>query len=353
MNREEIEAWLREEREEKLEELWSFADEVRRHSVGDKVYLRALLEISNYCRRACAYCGLRAANGRIDRYRASKDEIMAALRSASAKGYGTVVIQAGEDEELSRGFIADLLAEIKRASDLAVTLSLGERSIGDMLAWRLAGADRYFLRFETSNSKLFEQLHPPWPGIDLSRLELLEAARRLGYESGSGIIVGLPGQTYGDLVNDLETFARDDFDMIGVGPYIENPDTPPLYSKETAKEQVPASVSMCLKVVALTRMLCPEANIPSTTALSCIDGFSGHKRALCCGANVMMVNFTAKEQRELYQIYPGKSSTDTVEEADARARELIASLDREPGMERGDSRRYLRRKRACGLGGSI
>ena len=165
--------------------------------MGDEVHLRGLIELSNYCVRACGYCGLRAANREIERYRMSADEILDCAGKAREYGYGTVVLQSGEDYGIHTGWMAELVTRIKRETDLAVTLSLGERPDDDLELWRAAGADRYLLRFETSDDELYRLIHPDLPGRRSDRFAILATLKRLGYEAGSGIMVGIPGQTWG------------------------------------------------------------------------------------------------------------------------------------------------------------
>ena len=197
--------------------------------MGDEVHLRGLIEISNRCVRECHYCGLRAGNRNLRRYRMSEEEIMACVAQAHAYGYGTVVMQSGEDEGITADWMAGIIRRIRRETPLAVTLSLGERDEADLKAWREAGADRYLLRFETSNPELYARIHPiphPRRGDGRSRLEILRDLAAMGYEIGSGVMVGIPGQTYDDLAPDIELFRELDLDMIGVGPFIPHPGTP-------------------------------------------------------------------------------------------------------------------------------
>ena len=295
-NRSEILSWLREIDESRLEELWRRADLVRQQAVGGEVHLRGLIEISNHCVRLCGYCGLRVDHRDLPRYRMTADEIMACVREGVAFGYGTAVLQAGEDPGIGAEWMADVVRRIKAESPLAVTLSLGEREHGELALWREAGADRYLLRFETSNRELFERIHPPAPGRPSDRIALLDELRELGYEVGSGVMIGIPGQTYDDLAADLELFRALDLDMIGVGPFLMHPQTPLADPQQQPVappgEQVPASELMTYKVIALTRLLCPRANIPSTTALATVNTRNGRELGLVRGANIVMPNLT-------------------------------------------------------------
>jgi biotin synthase len=311
MNRHEVIAQLREADPQRLEELWRRADEARQRGVGDEVHLRGLLEISNSCARDCLYCGLRASNRKLTRYRLTDEEILAGARQAAEYGYGTVVLQAGEDYGLGAEALAAVIRRIKALTPLAVTLSLGERPDADLLLWRQAGADRYLLRFETSNRALYQRIHPPLAGRTSDRPAILRHLRELGYEIGGGVMIGIPGQTYEDLADDLSLFARLDLDMIGVGPFLPHPETPLGAGEASLRapegEQAPATELMTYKVVALARLACPRANIPSTTALATLNTSQGRELGLQRGANVVMPNLTPVKYRALYEIYPGKA----------------------------------------------
>lgn len=335
--------WLRETDPARLAELWELADATRRRHVGDAVHLRGLVEISNFCVRQCAYCGLRAGNDRLARYRLVADEIFAAARQAVEFGYGTVVLQAGEDYGLSAAWLADLIRRIKNETPLAVTLSLGERPDRELAAWREAGADRYLLRFETSDRRLFDEIHPPLGNRRCDRLAILRRLQELGYETGSGIMVGIPGQTYASVANDLDLFRQLDLDMIGIGPFIPHPATP-LGSgfgvfPPVNGEQVPNTELMVYKVIALTRLLRPDANIPATTALATINKKNGREQGLQRGANVFMPNLTPLKYRRLYEIYPAKAciaETDVQCHGCLRAR--IHGIGRQIGQGQGGRR---------------
>ena len=362
-----IVAWLREEDPQKLEDLFRKADALRRQHVGDAVHLRGLVEISNICRRNCLYCGVRASRSNIKRYRLAAEEVLAGARLAAEFGYGTVVIQGGEDFSLDASFVADLVREIKKL-DLAVTLSLGERPESDWRLWREAGADRYLIRFETSNRALFDVIHPRAGkndsfGFD-GRLGSLLTLRRIGYEIGSGVMIGIPGQSYRDLARDLILFQMLDLDMIGTGPYLPHPETPlgraalalaaapdaTLAEKRklaadagfdypVPEDQVPSSNLMAFKVIALTRLLLPDSNIPSTTAIATNDALHGRVTGLLSGANVVMPNLSPTEYRAMYEIYPNKSATfDSPEETHRKAIEQIREAHRTPGTGPGGRR---------------
>jgi len=349
MTHDEILSWLRESNEARLATLWQLADQARQVHVGGEVHLRGLIEISNHCIRLCGYCGLRAPNRKVTSYRMTREETAACVRQAVALGYGTVVLQSGEDPGLTRAWVADLVHWIKSETPLAVTLSLGERDQAELAAWREAGADRYLLRFETSNERLYTRIHPARPGGPANRLELLKCLAVLGYEVGSGVMIGIPGQTYDDLARDIALFAELDLDMIGCGPYLVHPDTP-LGSPGNwrvlpGEEQVPANERMTYKVIALARLVCPRANIPSTTALATLNREAGRELGLVRGANVVMPNLTPPGYRQLYEIYPGKACLhETAEACQDCLQGRIASLGRKIGSGRGDSPNYRPRR---------
>jgi biotin synthase len=343
MDKAEILGWLREENAERLGELWRRADETRRRHVGDAVHLRGLVEISSFCARQCAYCGLRAGNSSLTRYRLTAEEIFAAAQQAVKFGYGSTVLQAGEDYHLSAAWLADIVRRIKRETPLAVTLSLGERSQADLAAWREAGADRYLLRFETSDRELFRAIHPPLGSQECDRIAILRQLRALGYEVGSGIMVGIPGQTYASVAEDITLFRQLDLDMIGIGPFIPHPATPLANGAsnhpEAGGEQVPNTEAMVYKAVALTRLMRPDANIPATTALATINKKNGRELGLQRGANVLMPNLTPPQYRALYEIYPAKAC---IAESGAACHQCLIArfhkIGRHPGRGAGGRR---------------
>jgi 2-iminoacetate synthase len=251
-----------------------------------------------------------------------------------------VVLQAGEDPGLGAAAVEEMVRRIKSETALAVTLSLGEREDDELARWRAAGADRYLLRFETSNRELYARIHPARPGrAAVDRLDLLRRLRALGYEVGSGVMVGIPGQSWDDLAADLLLMRELDLDMIGIGPWIAHPDTPlGLAPAATGAEQVPADELTTLKAVALARLLCPGANIPSTTALATLDRARGRELGLQRGANIVMPNLTPVRYRELYEIYPGKACVNETATACAACLEKrITSIGRHVGSGRGDA----------------
>jgi biotin synthase len=306
-----ITAWLRETDAAALAELFDAADRTRRRNVGDEVQLRGLIELSNHCRRQCAYCGIARDRKDLTRYRLDREQILECAATAKRLGYQTVVMQAGEDPAIRADEMAGIIREIKSRHDVAITLSLGERNDDEFQLWRDAGADRYLIRFETSDHDLYDIIHPSLPYRLSDRVAILKRLREIGYEIGSGVMIGLPGQRWEDLARDILLFRELDLDMIGVGPYLPHPDTPlgrgDVGREIDPDEQVPNTEEMTYKVVALTRLACPEANIPSTTALATINKGLGRELGLMRGANVVMPNVTPSDCRIHYEIYPAKA----------------------------------------------
>ena len=308
--------------------LWAQADRVRARFLGQEVHLRALLEISNYCCCHCLYCGLRSANGRLQRYRMSPEEIVDTAKEALQLGYKTVVLQSGEDPWYDGDKIAGIVSEIKKLG-LAVTLSLGERRPEELALWRRVGADRYLLRHETIDRELYQWLHP---GRSLeARLETLEQLRGLGYQVGAGMMVGLPQQRTETLVEDLLFLRRLPVDMAGIGPFVANGSTP-------LADAPSGRVDRTLNVVALARLLMPYAHLPATTALGALES-QGRWAALQVGANVVMPNITPREYRDKYELYPNKNS---IQGSNSDAREniekVLQGLNRRIGQGYGHSR---------------
>jgi biotin synthase len=283
------------ENEAKSELLFQAADAVRREFVGDGVHLRGLIEFSNICRQNCLYCGLRRDNLKAERYRLSPEEIIYMARQAKEFGYKTVVMQSGEDMWFDEARLCHIIREVKKLG-LALTLSVGERSRAEYAAFKRAGADRYLLRIETTDKKLYEELDP---NMTLeNRLRCLMDLKELGYEVGTGIMVGLPKQTLASIAADILFFKEIDADMLGIGPFIANGDTP------LAKEKN-GSVELSFRVIAVLRLLMPDINIPATTAMETLAP-NGRTRGLMAGANVVMPNVTEGDYRRKYALYPGK-----------------------------------------------
>lgn len=275
--------------------LFTLADKVRQKYVGDEVHLRGLIEFSNYCKQNCLYCGLRRDNKNLNRYRLSEEQIIEFAKKASELGYKTVVLQSGEDPYYTADKMKYIISGIKKF-DLAITLSIGEKTFEEYKAYKEAGADRYLIRIETTDKNLYTKLDPDmdWQ----NRLECLKSLRELGFEVGTGCLVGLPEQTLESLAEDILFFKKINADMVGIGPFIPNENTP-------LSDAEGGSFELALKVMAITRLLNPDINIPATTAMETLNP-QGRIIALQSGANVVMPNVTQGDYRKFYEIYPGK-----------------------------------------------
>lgn len=275
--------------------LFSLADKTREEYVGDEVHLRGLIEFSNICKRQCKYCGLRCEDKFIDRYRISKENIISYAEHAVNMGYKTIVLQSGEDEYYNTDLMCEIIEGIKKLG-VALTLSIGEKTYEEYKAFKEAGADRYLIRIETTDKTLYNQMHP---NMDFdNRVRCLEDLGRLGYEVGTGCLVGVPNQTIESLADDILFFKEINADMVGIGPFIPHPHTP-------LKDSATGSFTLALKVMALTRILLKDINIPATTAMETLNP-NGRIIALQSGANVVMPNVTTTEYRAKYEIYPNK-----------------------------------------------
>ena len=315
--------------------LFRQADLIRRRFVGDGVYLRALIEFSNYCKNDCMYCGIRRSNAQAVRYRMTPDEIAHTARQAVAAGYKTVVLQSGEDLWFDADKMSDIIRRIKNLG-AAVTLSLGEKTREEYAAYRKSGADRYLLRIETTDKTLYEKLDPSmsWD----NRVRCLEDLKELGYEVGSGSLVGLPGQTLESLAEDLLFFKSLPVDMAGIGPFIPHPHTP------LAQEKADGHFELSLKMMAVMRLMLPDINIPATTAMETLHP-QGRLLALQCGANVIMPNVTAETFCKNYELYPGNPHPGA--RAAAAWQEQLASIGRRVSAGYGFHGDYLKEQRAA------
>lgn len=328
--------------------LFSRSAAIKNLYVGRKVYLRGLIEFANICRKDCMYCGIRKSNNKVNRYSASDGEILEAVDLAFKNRYASIVLQSGE--QANSGFverIENLLLQIKDRTQgkIRVTLSLGEQSPDTYKRWFDAGAQRYLLRIETSNKELYRKIHPNDAMHYFEhRLECLSMLRKTGYQTGTGVMIGLPFQTIDDLANDLLFFKKNSFDMFGMGPYIEHPDTP-LYQFRKHLLPLKMRFELSLKMIAILRIMMKDVNIAATTALQAIDKM-GREKALTIGANVIMPNITPGKYRKDYQLYKNKPCTD--EQADECTNCLEARIKISGGEvgwnEWGDSRHFDHRK---------
>lgn len=329
------------------EALFRAAYEVKLRTIGKRVSLRGLIEMGNLCSKDCLYCGIRKSNRNTARFQLDEDSVVRMAEWAYNARYGSIAIQSGEIEsEAHTALIERILLRIRDLSGgkLGVTLSLGEQTEEVFRRWREAGAHRYLLRIEESNPRLYAQLHPA--GHDFTRRSgCLDLLRKLDYQVGSGVMIGLPGQTEEDLANDILFFAEKDLDMIGMGPWLPHPETPMGKDFADTPEFRKKQLDLGLRMIAVTRLYLHNVNIAATTALQTLAP-DGRERGLLAGANVIMPNVTDTQYRANYQLYTGKPSLD--ENSDETRQKLQDSI-RAIGEEiiwdqRGDSPRYFQRK---------
>ncbi len=312
--REELVQLLTECDDPTLERLRGAARRTTLGRFGDGIYVRGLIEIGNVCRNDCLYCGIRRSNREAERYRLTSDEILGCCERGYALGLRTFVLQGGEDPSLGDGPLAELIAEIRRRwPDCAVTLSLGERSEASYERLFRAGATRYLLRHETADPELYAALHP---GMSHARrLECLAALQRIGYQTGMGMMVGVPGQNAGTLADDLLLMERFRPEMIGIGPFLPQ--------RQTPLGDAPAgSLRLTLLLLAILRLMHPAALIPATTALATLAP-EGRNLGILSGANVVMPNLSPPAERKKYVLYDHKAAFG------CEAAEGLAALDRE------------------------
>lgn len=321
--------------------VYRLADDVRRKVVGDEVHIRAIIEFSNICVRRCKYCGLNCNHEGIEYYQMSADEILATAERAVHAGYKTIVLQSGENPKLNRRWLGHIIKRIVEMGAV-VTLSIGELSYEDLEFYKECGAGRYLLKHETADSSIYESLHPC--GTFYDRISCLKNIHQLGYETGSGFMVGLPGQTLETIAEDILLLKDLNCKMAGIGPFIPHPDTP-------LRDAEAGSPELTKRAVALTRILLPEAYLPVTTALGVIqqageaDGgvckqpsgeqggvasTASTENAFACGANVVMKKVTPDEYKEAYEIYPAQLDKTDIENDRKLLEEQIRALGRIP-----------------------
>jgi len=330
-----------------LKHLFEKAAEIKKENVGNKVYFRGLIEYSNICSKDCFYCGVRRSNKNIQRYQLNDNEVIQAAQFAFDQRFASLVIQSGERS--NKAFteqMEKLIIEIKKIgnSALGITLSCGEQSIETYKRWFDAGAHRYLLRIETSNENLYYKIHPKDKKHNFQkRIQSLHDLKDIGYQVGTGVMIGLPFQTKEDLADDLLFFKNLDIDMAGMGPYIEHKQTP-LYQFRNTLHPLKERFKLSLKMVALLRLIMPDINIAATTAMQTIDA-EGREKALMVGANVIMPNLTPLKYREDYLLYEDKPCID--EEAEACKNCLEARIHRTGNSiaynEWGDSLHFKKR----------
>lgn len=304
---------------EDFEPIYRKADEVRKKTKGDLVLIRAIIEFSNICSRKCRYCGLNSNNKNAFRYQMTESEILDTARQAVEAGYKTIVLQSGEAPGFDRQAIGNVIRKIKDMG-VAVTISCGELCYEDLQYLKECGGDRYLLKHETADPELYAKLHPC--GTLAERVRCLKNISQLGYETGSGFMIGLPGQTLETVAEDLLLLKELKCHMAGIGPFIPHPDTPLAGAKK-------GSTELTKRAVALARLLLPEANLPVTTALGVISR-QEKNHAFTCGANVIMKKVTPDPYRAAYEIYPAELEKCDIVKDRKRLEEQIKALGRTP-----------------------
>lgn len=300
--------------------IYSEADRIREESVGDTVHLRAIIEFSNICKRQCIYCGLNRDNEDLPRFRMSHEEIVATAREAVAAGYRTIVLQSGEDPWFTPERLGEIIEDIKKLG-VAVTVSCGEMSEEDYAYLKSKGADRYLLKHETADPVIYSRLHPC--GTLENRTNCLKTIHKVGYETGSGFMIGLPGQTLDTIAEDLLLLRDIPCQMAGIGPFISNPKTALAGEKNGDPE-------LTRRAVALARLLIPKANLPVTTALSIMTEEEHEQNPFAFGANVVMKKVTPDQYKEAYEIYPADFKPTDIAKDRKELEEIIRSYGRTP-----------------------
>jgi biotin synthase len=317
---------------EDLAQLYGEADRVRRENMGDEVYIRGIIEFSNICAKNCHYCGIRGGNRSVLRYAMTPDEILETAYAMVGTQMSTVVLQSGETPVFGDDQLGEIIMRIKKETPLSVTLSVGNRPYETYRYWRDCGMDRYLLRFETSDPVLFARLRPE--STLEERLRCLHDLSDMGVQTGSGFMIGLPGETLETLADNILLCRTLDFDMIGVGPFIPHPDTP-LGEEKNAYDD---NKEIFFKAISVLRIFNPDAHIPATTAYDAVFPETGRNRTLQVGANIFMPNNTPLRYRKDYLLYPGKPCvTEEADRCTACAMMRIEALGRTIGKGPGHS----------------
>jgi biotin synthase len=328
--------------------LFKKSAEIKEKYIGNKVWFRGLIEFSNICSKDCLYCGIRKGNVNLTRYNLSDEEILSAAKFAHNNRYGSIALQSGElESRFVTGRIENLLHKIKELSDgeLGVTLSVGEQEPDVYKRWYDAGAHRYLLRVESTSRSLYNKIHPDDSKHDFNhRLNCLKSLQDIGYQTGTGVMIGLPFQTMDDLAGDLLYMKEFNIDMCGMGPYIEHADTPLI---EHSGKLMPLKdrFDLTLKMIAIIRIMMKDINIVAATALQAIDPI-GREKAVKIGANILMPNITPGKYRDNYKLYDNKPCTDdSAEDCQSCLEARVSLADAEVIYgEWGDSKHYSERR---------
>lgn len=306
------------------------ADKVRKKHYGNKIYIRGLIEFTNYCKNNCFYCGLRRDNKKAERYRLSKEDILSCCKAGYALGFRTFVLQGGEDPFFTDKVLCDIVFDIKNSfPDCAVTLSVGEKSRESYKAYKNAGADRYLLRHETACSEHYSKLHPDDMSFE-NRKRCLFDLKEIGFQVGAGFMVGSPYQKTENIIKDIRFLQQLQPDMIGIGPFLTQSETPFAHFQN-------GSLDLSIRLLSILRLLFPKVLLPATTALATLDE-NGRERALLAGANVVMPNLSPLQSRKKYAIYDNKLSIggESAEKLDELC-EKVKHLGYEIVCDRGDA----------------
>ncbi len=311
------------------EYLFNKADKVRKEVYGTSIYMRGLIEFTNYCKNDCYYCGIRRSNCKAVRYRLTKEDIIECCQQGYELGFRTFVLQGGEDPYYTDEKICDIVSTIKeRYTDCAVTLSVGEKSKESYSAFYEAGADRYLLRHETADYEHYRMLHPSELSAQ-NRQRCLVDLKEIGFQVGCGIMVGSPGQTYNYIIRDIRFMQELKPHMIGIGPFIPHSDTP-FHDREAG------SLNMTLHLLSILRLIFPDVLLPATTALGTIHPL-GREMGIKAGANVVMPNLSPVEVRDKYHLYDGKICTgDEAAECCRCMQDRMKNIGFEVVVDRGD-----------------
>ena len=355
LTREDLIALLKIEKEDELQALFEKAYAVKEQYIGRVSHYRGLIEFSNYCIKDCKYCGIRKSNPLVDRFSMNKEEILKMAQWAFDNQYGSVTLQSGE--RIDQGFVdftTDVISSIKELSNgkLGMTLCMGEQSDEVYKKWFEAGGHRYLLRIETTNKELYEKIHPQNELHSFEkRVACLKSLRKIGYQVGTGVMIGIPGQTIEDLADDILFFKDMDIDMIGMGPYIVHKDTP--IGQEAISQGIDTQEDrkrrflLGLKMIAVTRIFLKDVNIAATTALQALDPL-GREKGLKAGGNILMPIITLEDYREKYQLYNNKPCIeDNADQCRACLTRRVMSVGEEVGFgEFGDSKHFFRRDKS-------
>ena len=318
------------EDQSEIESILEQARKVRETHYGKSVFIRGLIEFTNYCKNDCYYCGIRFSNSNLERYRLSPEEILDCCRAGDKYGIKTFVLQGGEDPYFTGNKIAEIVSAIRHEfPNHAITLSAGERSLSDYELFSLKGANRYLLRHETASEEHYKKLHPHYMKLT-DRKQCLFNLKKIGWQTGAGFMVGSPFQKPEYLLEDIRFLEQLQPQMVGIGPFIPQKDTP--FGKKPA-----GSIQLCLKMLALVRILLPKALLPATTAMETIAP-NGWELALKAGANVIMPNLSPLSAKKLYAIYDNKASfSPEIEENISLIKGKIIAAGFMPDMSRGDA----------------